>query len=164
MLDWLTDDLAVGGRFPVERAEHLADALGVRAVVDMRAECCDDMNILSAAGLRFLHLPTPDHHASSPQMLDQGVEFARSHLARNERVLIHCEHGIGRSALLALCVLVDGGMEPIEALRLAKHRRGVISPSPAQYEGWSAWLARRGRRPPDFGTFAAIAYAQPARG
>jgi protein-tyrosine phosphatase len=157
-LDWITPELAVGGSFPTERAEHLAQALGIGAVVDLRAEACDDEALLRRCGLEFLHLPTIDHHAVSPAMLAAGVAFARHQLETGRRVLIHCEHGIGRSALLALCVLVDGGMDPLEALELAKSRRPHVSPSPAQYEAWQDWLGARGLKPPGFDAFAVVAY------
>ena len=49
-------------------------------------------------------------------MIDEGVQWVRSRLGAGRRVLIHCEHGIGRSALLALCVLVAGGIEPLDAM------------------------------------------------
>ena len=80
------------------------------------------------------------------------------------RALVHCEHGIGRSATLALASLVANGMAPLEALMLAKDKRERVSPSPAQYAGWRDWLEmRRVRRGegwivPDFDAFAAIAY------
>lgn len=156
--DWVTTELAVGGSFPVERAERLARELGVGAVVDLRAEACDDAATLARCGLVFLHLPTRDHHAVSPAMLAEGVAFAAAQRAEGRRLLVHCEHGIGRSALLALCVLVDRGLPPLEALELAKRRRAVLSPSPAQYQAWRAWLDARGVEPPDFDAFAAIAY------
>ena len=35
-LNWITSGLAVGGSFPTERADHLAQALGIRAVVDLQ--------------------------------------------------------------------------------------------------------------------------------
>jgi hypothetical protein len=60
--------------------------------------------------------------------------------------------------LLALCVLVDQGYAPLDALVHAKDRRGVVSPSRAQYDGWAAWLASRGIAPPDYHTFGCIAY------
>ncbi len=116
-------------------------------------------------GLAFLHLPTEDLCGVSRSMLDEGVAFVRPRLERGEKVLIHCEHGIGRSAVLALCVLVAEGMSPLEALKLAKRRRGAVSPSPAQYQAWAEWLeAWRAERSadwdvPDFHTFGCIAYA-----
>ncbi|KAA2242112.1 protein-tyrosine phosphatase family protein [Salinarimonas soli] len=158
-LTFITDHLAVGGSFPPERAAHLADALAIRAVVDLRDEACDDPELLRGQGLAFLHLPTRDHHAVSQAMLDEGAAFAGRHLERGERVLIHCEHGIGRSATLALCVLVGRGHDPLEAIGLAKDRRALVSPSPAQYEAWAEWLRRHGLPPaPPFDAFAAIAY------
>jgi protein-tyrosine phosphatase len=156
VLSWLTDRLALGGCFPVERARRL----GLDAVIDLRAERCDDRAGLARLGVAFLHLPTPDHHAIPPALLDKGIAFARAQLRRG-RLLLHCEYGIGRSAQLALCVLVDQGHAPLAALRLAKSRRASLSPSEAQYEGWASWLRARGHKPPDFAAFAAIAYQPP---
>ena len=159
-LSWITDTLAVGGSFPSERAEHLARHHGVKAVIDLRGESRDDEVVLRRHGMTLLHLPTVDLRASTPAQIDDGVAFARSHLVRGERVLVHCEHGIGRSATLALCVLVEGGMEPLEALNLMKERRALISPSPVQYERWVAWMREHRSAPPipSFDAFKAIAY------
>ena len=156
---WVMDGLAVGGCFPAESAPVLARDHAIRAVVDMREEDRDDADALAQAELRFLHLPTPDLHPVTLEMLDRGVEFAGEHLDRDERVLVHCQHGIGRSAMLALCVMVDRGMEPLHALGQAKQRRMHVSPSPSQFEGWAAWMRARGHRPPCFEQFAAIAYS-----
>ena len=163
-LHWLTDHLAVGGCFPMDRARELATTHRIRAVVDLRQESRDDERRLNAAGIDFLHLPTPDLEPASVEMLDRGVEFVRKHAAARERVLVHCQHGIGRSALLALCVLVDEGWEPLGALAHAKDVRAVVSPSRSQYEGWAAWLASRGRQAPDYHTFGCVAYRHLANG
>jgi rhodanese-related sulfurtransferase len=155
---WLTEGLAVGGAFGIEKAALLAEAHGISAVVDLRAEDCDDEEILRAAGIDLLHLPTPDLYPATHQHLEQGVAFVRERLARGDKVLIHCQHGIGRSALLALCVLVDLGFEPLDALRRAKDRRQIVSPSRSQFDGWCAWLEARGVEPPDYHSFGCIAY------
>jgi rhodanese-related sulfurtransferase len=163
-LDWLTDRLAVGGCFPIARAEELARDEGVGAVIDLRQEDRDDEERLRAAGIHFLHLPTPDLEPASVAMLDRGVRFAREHIEAGRKVLIHCQHGIGRSALLALCVLVDQGWDPLEALQHAKDTRAAVSPSLSQYQGWAAWLASQGKRAPDYHTFGCVAYRHLANG
>jgi protein-tyrosine phosphatase len=86
------------------------------------------------------------------------VAFVRDHTRRGEKVLIHCQHGIGRSALLALCVLVDEGWHPLDALVHIKDRREIVSPSREQYEGWTRWLRSRSVAAPDYHTFGCIAY------
>jgi protein-tyrosine phosphatase len=157
-LHWLTDQLAVGASFPMEHASSLADAHGISAVVDLREEDCDDEARLRSAGIDFLHLPTPDQMSPSHATLERGVEFARNHIARGNRVLIHCQGGIGRSPLLALCVLADLGFDPLDALAHAKDCREAVSPSYDQYLGWARWLERRGQVAPDYHTFGCIAY------
>lgn len=150
----ITPDLLVGGEvWPEEWPTLVAE--GVAAVIDLRDEAVDDAGALAALGLAFLHLPTPDHHPPSPQALDAGVAFARG---TSGPVLVHCREGVGRSAVLALCVLADAGEAPLAALERAKAARWQVSPSPAQYEAWAAWLRARGVAPPGFDAFAAVAY------
>lgn len=156
--------LYVGAAYPCEAVPCIATVYGVSAVVDLREEACDDGAALARHGVDLLHLPTPDLEPVSLAMLRQGVDFVAPRLDAGETVLIHCQHGIGRSALLALCVMVARGMEPLDALARAKARRSVVSPSPQQYEGWRAWLEEFARTrpvawtPPHFDEFAAIAY------
>ena len=161
-LDWITPQLAVGGAFAFG-AVPLLRQLGVRAVVDLRSEARDDEALLADYGVAFLHLPTDDHHAVSPPMLDEGAAFARRHMDRGERLLIHCREGIGRSVTLALCVLAELGFAPLAAMSQIKDRRYYASPSPAQFEAWAQWLRARGTSAPSFEDFAAIAYRHLAR-
>lgn len=157
---WILDDLAVGGSFPTGTAARIARDFGVGAVIDVRVEACDRPEELAACGLAFLHLPTEDLGAVSQDMLDAGVSFARRAGREGRKLLIHCQHGIGRSATVALCVLVDRGHAPLEALTHAKDARDKISPSPAQFEAWAAWLRRRAPQgpAPTFEAFARVAY------
>lgn len=160
---WITPDLALGGRLSNRELEALP-RLGIGAVIDLRSEAVDEEAVLRESELDFLHLPTDDHAAITPPMLASGVEFSAAQAAQGRRILVHCEHGIGRSATLLLCVLVSRGLAPTAALRLAKDRRERVSPSPAQYECWRAWLEawREANRCswdiPDFDAFAAVAY------
>jgi predicted protein tyrosine phosphatase len=164
-LDWLTPTLAVGGRFPIEAAEHLALRLGIRHVVDLRVEACDDEHLLREHGISLLHLPTVDLRAISRPMLRDGVCWVTKHLERGHKVYIHCEHGVGRSATLALCVMVAQGATPLEALERAKRARWQVSPSPEQLEaflGWAEeWRALHGLpwALPAFQELADIAYS-----
>jgi protein-tyrosine phosphatase len=163
-LSWITPALAVGGRFPMEAARYLAEQLDIRCVVDLRIECCDDASILERQGIRLLHLPTHDTRAVSAEMLDQGSVWVKDELALGKKVYIHCEHGIGRSALLAACVLVFTGAEPVRALERLKDARAVVSPSPDQLNAFIQFCERH-RRPlraawdvPQFDALAQIAY------
>jgi rhodanese-related sulfurtransferase len=138
-LSWVLPSLAVGGRFPIEAAEHLAQRLGIRYVVDVRVEACDDAHLLREHGITLLHLPTQDMRAIRRDMLEDGVAWVTEHLSRGQKVYIHCEHGVGRSALLALCCMVAMGHSPLEALTVAKRQRWQVSPSPEQLHAFRDW-------------------------
>ena len=158
-LSWVAPSLAVGGSFrPVQVGE--LRACGIRRVVDMRAECCDDARLLALHGIELLALPTPDLCAVAPAALDRGVAWAAEAMDRGHRVLVHCEYGIGRSVSLACCVLVARGMRLDEALALLKRARDRVSPSPAQLDALLAWARARGGAPPELGwsDLAAIVY------
>lgn len=161
--DWIQPGLALGGCIDGHSPETLA-RFGIGAVIDLREEACDDPEALERCGVAFLHLPTPDLQAISPQMLEAGVGFAAETGARNRSLLVHCQHGIGRSALLVLCIMVDRGWAPDAAVAHLKQVRGQVSPSPSQYRAWASWLRTWKDRHgaawpiPDFDAFAAIAY------
>src|SRR5512138_57702 len=97
----------------MEAAARLAAEHGISRVVDVWVEACDDEAVLRTHGIRLLHLPTEDTGAIVPERIRQGVAFVNEGLDRGEKVLVHCQHGIGRSALLAVCVLVSRGDPPL---------------------------------------------------
>src|SRR5512138_4003069 len=149
----------------MEAAARLAREHGISRVVDVRVEACDDEAVLRTHGITLLHLPTEDTRAISQERIRHGVAFVSEGLDRGEGVLVHCQHGIGRSALLALCVLVARGEAPLEALALAKHARRKVSPSPEQLAAFAAfcreWRGQRGAGwdVPGLEAMAAIAYS-----
>lgn len=163
-LHFVTPGLAIGASYPMEAAARLAAEHGIARVVDVRVEACDDEAVLRLHGIRLLHLPTEDTRAVSQRMLRDGVAFVSAGLDLGERVLVHCQWGIGRSALLALCVLVHRGHDPLSALELAKRARPVVSPSPEQLEALRRFAAAAQREQgapwpvPDVRALGAIAW------
>lgn len=161
---WITHELAIGGAFDEAHVEAIAKEHRISAVVDLREEARDDEVLLVKHGIAFLHLPTVDHGVVAPEMLQRGLAFVIEHLQADRRVLVHCQFGIGRSALLGLCVLVHRGHAPLDALLLAKDRRALVSPNPRQFEAWAAWCRAHKQScaaswdVPSFDAFATIAY------
>jgi predicted protein tyrosine phosphatase len=141
-LHFIAPGLAVGGRFSTEAAAALASEHHIARVVDVRVEACDDEAVLRTHGMRLLHLPTEDTRAISQARIRDGVVFVNEGLDRGEGVLVHCQHGVGRSALLALCALVARGEAPLAALERAKRARPVISPSPDQLTAFATFAAQ----------------------
>lgn len=130
-MSWVNNHLAVGGRV---RPEDIAELgrIGVTHIVDTRSEYCDDAEALAREGIELLYLPTPDTYPLSVEQLQQGAVWVQEKLQQGGRVLIHCEHGVGRSVLLTCAVLVQGGMHAKDALELVEQKRWQAAPNQRQ--------------------------------
>lgn len=154
-ISWITPSLAVGGAFEKAEIPRLA-LMGIRAIVDLRAEAADDEAALAAYGLQMLHLPVPDTYPPSTEQLDQGAGWVLAHLAQDHKVLVHCQHGSGRSIVLTCAVLIRLGYRVAEAVRLVRARRWQAGPTPLQLEAILAY-DRRWRATPSPATDAEAA-------
>lgn len=130
-MSWVTGELAVGGRIRPEDIAALARA-GISHVVDTRAEHYDDEQALSKEGIQLLHLPTRDTQAMSVEQLMEGAQWVHQSMEHGGRVLIHCEHGVGRSVLLTCAALVYEGMHAQDALQLVQQKRWQAAPNHRQ--------------------------------
>ena len=130
-MSWITTDLAVGGRVHPEDIKALAEA-GVTHVVDTRSEHCDDAEALAKEHIELLHLPTADTKPLTNEQMFEGAEWVQERMKQGGRVLIHCEHGVGRSALLTCAVLVYNGMHANDALQLVQQKRWQAAPNHRQ--------------------------------
>jgi protein-tyrosine phosphatase len=57
-------------------------------------------------------------------------------LASGKTVALHCRQGIGRSSLIAACLLVTAGEEPRSAFERIGSMRGVRVPETPEQEQW----------------------------
>jgi protein tyrosine phosphatase (PTP) superfamily phosphohydrolase (DUF442 family) len=130
-LSWVTGNLAVGGRPRPEDIGRLA-AAGITRVVDTRSEHKDDEAALNARGIELLYLPTPDTYPLSINDLRRGADWVNTQIASGHKVLIHCEHGVGRSVLLTAAALVADGMSAHDAVNLIQRRRWQAAPNNRQ--------------------------------
>lgn len=119
---WVQPDLAVGGRIDPLNVPRL-QALGIGSVVDLRAEEKDDEVLLTDHGIRFLHLPMPDEFPLTLGQMSEGSRWITGERSRGRRVLVHCQHGVGRSVMLIAATLIDAGVPATEALARIKARR-----------------------------------------
>jgi protein-tyrosine phosphatase len=132
-MSWVTDRLAVGGRIRPEDVKTLSK-VGITSVVDTRSEFCDDKEALAQEQIELLYLPTPDTYPLTVEQLMEGAKWANEKISRGGRVLIHCEHGIGRSVLLTCATLIYGGMNASDALHLVQKKRWQAAPNHRQVE------------------------------
>ncbi len=130
-MSWVNEHLAVGGRIRPEDM-HALGLSGVTHVIDTRSEYEDDEEALQKENITLLYLPTPDTYPLSVEQLAEGAKWANEQIKKGGRVLIHCEHGVGRSVLLTCATLVQDGMSGRDALVLVQQKRWQAAPNERQ--------------------------------
>ena len=142
-LDFITDSLAVGGALRSDEQIRALPGLGIGSVVDMRSESLDNVAELGRLGIKFLHLPTIDWHPPTQEDLTTGTAWVLEQMAHGGKVLVHCQHGIGRSVILAAAVLVTSGYTWQDALNLIRAKRWGASPHADQIDALVAFAGNR---------------------
>ena len=99
--------------------------------------------LCQADGMEFLSFPIMDRGV--PASTKDALEFVRKlekRLLGGKNVSIHCRQGIGRSALMAACLLVLSGFQPAVAFERVSAARGCVVPETAEQQRWVVEFAR----------------------
>jgi len=93
----------------------------------------DEAQTCALKGLRFHHLPVRDGSIPGFERYVAFLESLAEALSDGRGLLVHCRHGIGRSSLVAIGLLLRSGMSYAEAVRMVADARGAVLPAtPAQ--------------------------------
>jgi len=79
-------------------------------------------------GGRALWFPIPDLHAPPLDALRPLLGEIGTRLAAGDHVLVHCGAGIGRAGTVAVCLLMEHGVERDDALGLVARHRPMAGP------------------------------------
>ncbi len=80
-------------------------------------------NALEAAGFGVIRTPIPDQGVGDPGEVGDLVAWIDWRLHEQARVLIHCLGGVGRSGMVAACVLRQRGLSADEAIAEVRRAR-----------------------------------------
>ena len=124
--------------YAIEAAVERWKAAGVQAVVslmeadEIHDNCPGLHEALHRHGLEVIHFPIRDYGV--PADLDAFHDLLadlRSRLARGQDVLVHCNGGLGRTAVVLAGLLRAGGFEgdPVAEVRRVYQRRAMLEPA-----------------------------------
>jgi protein-tyrosine phosphatase len=110
------------------------------AELSLTQEC----DLVRRRGLTYINFPIADYSVPGSQNATrQFVDQLRDQLSRGNKVGIHCRQGIGRSSLVAACILVTSGESSGNAFRQIESARGVRVPDIVEQKNWVASFAER---------------------
>lgn len=151
-LSWLGDERIAVGSLPVGASVARLPEIGVTHVVNCRAQLQTRMSQDLWAERRVLgadhvaHAPMWDHGRRQPARLwAPAARFGAAALDDPAaRLLVHCQQGRRRSAMVAYAILRLRGHDPGDAERLVLDHRAAAELVPAYRDSVEEWLAVRG--------------------
>jgi protein-tyrosine phosphatase len=130
--EWLTDEMRSWKSSGVGTVLSLLTP-NEEQELDLRQERQEAQRI----GLRFVSLPIPDLQVpSSPSEVATALDAIDASLSSGEGVVIHCRQGVGRSGLMAACLLMLTGISPDSAVQIVERARGVPIPETPEQRRW----------------------------
>ena len=136
--DWLEDEIRSLKRSGVDAVISLLERQESEELDIVQEKALCEANEIS-----FLSYPIRDRDV--PSSGEEALKFAQSIvdvLRNGSNVVIHCRAGIGRSSVIAACVLVMIGIDVDDAFQRIEIARGCSVPDTREQREWVVELAK----------------------
>jgi len=136
--DWLEDEIQSWRRSGVDVVVSLLTG-EEQTELNLR----DEEVLCRANGIEFVSFPIADRSVpSSSEAFSELVIKLAEQLANGRNIAVHCRQGIGRAALVAICVLTLSGLDPAAAIERVGAARGCSVPETPEQRRWITDLAK----------------------
>jgi protein-tyrosine phosphatase len=130
--DWLRDEITEWKRAGIDSVVSLLTPEEERDL-----QLSDEAQETRLQGLEFVSFPIRDRDVPpSEAKLAQLLETIDQKLSAGKNILVHCRQGVGRSGLVAACLLAKKGMSPGAAVAKVSYARGVPVPETPEQRNW----------------------------
>jgi len=104
----------------------------IKKIINLRSECHDDLELLAKLGIGYYYIPIPDSFAPRFNQIASFIDIVEKS-PKNEKILVHCSEGKGRSIFMCLVYLIRTyNRSPEQAIEQLNHIRPSISVTPNQ--------------------------------
>jgi len=144
--DWLDRDIQSLAK---ESVNVLVSLLTADEVAELELQ--DEEQLCGDCGLCFISFPIPDRGVPfSVAEAGHTVDLILEELWAGKAVVVHCRMGIGRSSLIAACLLKSQGIGVDKAFAIIARARGFSVPDTEEQREWVKGFAayRRKEGPP----------------
>jgi protein-tyrosine phosphatase len=130
--EWLLEELKDIADQGISTVGSLLEPQEVRKLdLTAEAQLCDEL------GMEFISFPIRDRSTPSRKKdVEQFAEKLASSIKAGEAVVIHCRAGIGRTGVIAACVLHHLGAPFASHFRMLSKARGIAMPDTQEQWEW----------------------------
>ena len=134
----ITDNIIISGEY-VENDIFTIQKLGVKCVIDMRSENSFDKSLFESIGINYFNIPVDNYYAPELDQIDNAIEYINSNISVDNKILIHCKEGVGRSSLIIIAYLVTTGLDLFESIKLVQSNRWGANLNNIQFQKLKKW-------------------------
>ena len=130
--EWLADEMAAWHQSSINTVVSLLEPSEERSLQLDR-----ESQEARVQGMTYLSFPIPDREV--PKSEASGgklIEVVDAELTRGNNAVIHCRQGVGRSGLIAACLLMSKGRSSGAALAELSQTPGVTVPETQEQREW----------------------------
>jgi protein-tyrosine phosphatase len=130
--DWLEDEMAAWRKAGIDTVLSLLTPEEEQDL-DLKSEALE----AKARGMKFASLPIPDRQVpTSESEVSAALDRLDADLSSGKNVVVHCRQGIGRTGLVAACLLITKGLTPEVAVKTLSAARGNPVPETSEQRRW----------------------------
>ena len=130
--DWLEDEIANWRRVGIDSVLSLLTS-GEEEDFGLQ----DEAQQVKVHGMKYVSFPIPDRQVPiSESEVSAALEKLDADLSSGKNVLVHCRQGVGRTGLIAACLLITKGSSPESAVKDISLARGVTVPETSEQRRW----------------------------
>ncbi len=130
--DWLTDEIKAWREAGIDAVLSLLTP-DEEKNLDLEAEARE----VERGGMKFSSLPIPDRQVPATESeVTSALERIDADLESGKNVVIHCRQGVGRTGLVAACLLIMKGLSSGAAIESLSAVRGVEIPETDEQRRW----------------------------
>lgn len=121
---WLIEDEVAGMARPasyVKDFEFLKEN-NIDAIVSLTKYPLQK-SLIEEFGFEYIHLPINDFGVPTIEQIEAFIRFTNRLRKDNKRVLVHCDHGIGRTGTMLAIYLVKKGYNAKDAVSEVRRKR-----------------------------------------
>jgi len=130
--DWLGDEIASWQRAGIDTIFSL-----LTREEEQDLDLGNEATEARQQGMNFVSFPIADRQVPKSETgLAAALEKLDADLFAGKGVVMHCRQGIGRTGLVAACLLVGKGVHPESAVNQLTAARGISVPETTEQRDW----------------------------
>ena len=130
--DWLQEEIASWHGAGIDTVLSL-----LTPEEEQSLDLTNEASVVKARGMNFMQLPIPDREVpGSETEVSAALEKLNAKLSSGRNVIVDCRQGVGRSGLVAVCLLVTKGLDVKSAVKSISAARGVPVPETKEQRQW----------------------------